>query len=286
MSTPQQSTVEDLTTPATVVSRLAGTNFAFLWSESLDEGLRHLAGIGLDRVELTVSLPHIDLRRPIQDIAREVRTAADRHGVTFTSLNPVEMNLVSANSAIADTTAQQLQATIDLAAAVGAPTVVVVPGRMNSLCPMDPAAALAAFHNRLQNLLEHATRRGVNLALENTPFGFLQSPTELVEQIQRYNHERLGLVVDAANLEFLGLDAESELRAASQHLVLAHISDTDRHRFAHAYVGQGTVDFRAFATHLAEVGYTGDTVNELVTTQIDWARWQADAQQLRDWGWA
>lgn len=285
MSIPQHSPIENVTDDGAVASKLVGTNFAFMWSHPLSEGLGSLAGIGFDRMELTVSLPHIDLRQSIQETAGDVRKAADRHGVSITSLNPVEMNLISANSGIADATVQQLKATIDLAAAVEAPTVVVVPGRMNSLCPMDRTTALASFHCRLQSLLEHAERRRVNLALENTPFGFLQSPTEIIEQIQRYSHERLGLVVDAANLEFLDFDVATEVRAAKQYLMLAHISDTDRDRFAHGYVGAGTVDYRAFAENLAAVGFVGDTVNELVTPRVDWRRWQADVELLKSWGW-
>lgn len=265
--------------------KIAGTNFAFVWTETLDEGFGHLADHGIDRVELTLTLPHINLNEPTNSIANEVNDSASRYGITFTSLNPVEMNLISANKGIADTTLQELLKAVDLAAAIGAPTLVVVPGRFNTLCPMDLEVALTAFRSQMAVLLEHAAKRDVKLALENTPFGFLQTPLEILEEIRFFDHEQLGMVVDAANLHFVGGDI-SEIAHVADHIILAHVSDTDRTRFAHNYIGEGDVDFKAFADALKENNYAGETVYELVVPNLDWSRWKSDFAVLRDLGWS
>lgn len=264
--------------------KLAGTNFAFVWTETLDEGLSHLANIGVERVELTVSLPHVNLNEPVSSTAKAINESANRHGVSFSSVNPVEMNLISANEAVAETTVDELTKSIDLAADIGAPTLVVVPGRYNSLCPMSPEVALESFQQRLTRLLEHAEKRQVSLALENTPFGFLQTPLELLQQVQHFDHYRLGIVVDAANLHFVGANV-SEVSAVAEHLFLTHVSDTYQSRFAHNHLGDGDVDFKAFAQTLESIGYEGETVYELVTPGVDWNRWKSDFDEFRSMGW-
>lgn len=267
------------------MTRLAGTNFGYMWTETLDEGFGKLADMGVDHAELTVSLPHVDLRIPTEELAQGINAAAKAHGITFTSLNPVELNLISPNGSLADTAQEQLMKTVDLAEAVGAPIVVVVPGRYNSLCPMDQQVALDAFHRRLEQLLKHAIKRNVSLGLENAPFGFLQTPTHLLAQVTMFAHENLGLTVDAANLHYTGDDMRAEVENVRKKILLAHISDTTRARFAHAHMGDGDVDFPGFARALQDVGYTGDTVYELVTPGVDWERWRRDFDRMRALGW-
>lgn len=228
-------------------------------------------------------MPHVDLRVPTEKLARGINATANAHGISFTSLNPVELNLISPNGSLAEAALEQFIKTIDLAAAVGAPIVVVVPGRYNSLCPMNSRVALDSFHRQLEPLLQHAIARNVSLALENTPFGFLQSPSELLTQVREVGHDNLGLTVDAANLYFTGADVTSEVRQVHQAIMLTHISDTTRARFAHTYMGEGDVDFQRFSAVLQEVGYTGDTVYELIVQGVDWERWRRDFDQIRAW---
>jgi sugar phosphate isomerase/epimerase len=278
MTAPNPTTGEDMLP-------IAGTNFGFLWTETLDEGFAHLASMGASRAELMVSLPHIDLNEDLDQVAKRVQQAATNNGITFTTLNPVELNLISANSGLAATAHEQLLKTIDLAATLGAPTVVVVPGRHNVLTPMTEQVALDTFHRQIGGLLEHAIANNVKLALENAPFGFLQSPRSLQEQIRAYDSPHLGLTIDAANLHFTGEDIRTEVLAVKDDILVAHISDTRRDKFAHAHIGEGDVDFALFANSLNEAAYTGETVYELVTPGVDWKRWQSDFHSLTDLGW-
>lgn len=267
------------------MSTLAGTNFGYMWTEPLGQGFEKLAAMGLTRAELTVSLPHVDLTRPIETVAAEINAVKTAAGIELTSLNPVDLNLISPNPGMAHTSREQYLRTIELAAGVGAPIVVVIPGRFNSLCPMDPTVAFEQFNRQLEPLLEHAERHGVGLALENAPFGFLQTPSELAKEVEAIGHPRLGLTVDAANIHFVGADLAAEVQAARGHIFIAHISDTTTKKFAHAHMGDGDVNFLAFAAALRDAGYEGDTVYELVTPGVDWTRWERDFTALRQIGW-
>lgn len=267
------------------MSALAGTNFSYMWTEPLGQGFEKLAAMGVARAELTVSLPHVDLTRPIATLTAEINAEKAAAGIELTSLNPVELNMISPNPALANTSQEQYLRTIELAAGVGAPVVVVIPGRFNSLCPMDPTVAFEMFNRRLETLLEHAEQHGVGLALENAPFGFLQTPSDLAKEVQAIGHPRLGLTVDAANIHFVGADLTAEVQAARDNIFIAHISDTTTKKFAHAHMGDGDVDFMAFGAALKNIGYTGDTVYELVTPGVDWERWEQDFTTLRQIGW-
>lgn len=264
---------------------LAGTNFGFLWSEDLNEGFGRIAEAGVKRTELMVSLPHVDLRQPITELARRVTDATAGNGLDLTSLNPVDMNLVSANGAIAESSLEQILLTIDLASEVGAPTVVVVPGKYSALVPMDEQRALDTFRRSVEAMLPRAADRGINLAFENVPFGFLESPRRLWSELEAFGNDFIGLTVDAANMHFIGNDIRAEIEAVCDHILVVHVSDTGRQRFAHGYIGDGSVNFAEVASVLSEVGYMGDSVYELATPGVDWSRWRNDLKHLRDLGW-
>lgn len=259
---------------------LVSTNFSFIWSEEFDQGVELLATAGIDRIELTLSLPHIDLRDPVEEVASRVSRIAAQHGISFSSVNPVDLNLISANGAIADVSCLQYKRAIDVAEALEAPVVVVVPGRFNALSAMDFAVARDAFHQRFEALVEHVDNKNVLLGVETTPFGFLETPKDLLAEIDRYNPYNVGITVDAANLHFVNADIESEISQAADRTVLAHISDTNQVKFQHTYLGEGTVPVEDFIALLARVGYQGDIVYELVVPQLDFPRLEADLRRL------
>ncbi|MFF2840606.1 sugar phosphate isomerase/epimerase family protein [Paenarthrobacter sp. NPDC057981] len=265
---------------------IAATNFGFLWTEGLGEGLGRIAQAGITRTELMVSLPHVDLRQSRSKLAHDINDATRRNGLALTSLNPVDMNLVSANGAIAEESLEQLLLTIDLAEDVGAPIVVVVPGKYSALVPMNEQHALETFRRSVEIMLPRAAERGIKLAFENVPFGFLESPNGLWTELKSYETDLIGLTVDAANLHFAGQDFRTEIEAVQKHILIVHISDTDRSRFKHGHIGEGDVDFAEVASALKAVEYLGDIVYELATPGVDWARWQQDLLRLRQLGWA
>lgn len=263
---------------------IAGATYSFMWHETLKSGLQKYSQIGLSRMELTVSLPHTDMSRGIQTLAAEINDIARSTNIGFTSLNPVELNLISASSELARTSLEQYKSAIDLAAEVGAPIVTVIPGRLSSLCPMDSQYALDSFARAMDELVPHAEKAGVKIALENTPFGFLQYPKELFEHVQSYGSAALGLVFDAANLHFLDGNIGEELKYVASKVLIAHISDTSIGKFTHAYVGQGSVNFKHFVDVLLALDTPVELVYELVTPKLDWDRVAQDIRELQKLG--
>jgi sugar phosphate isomerase/epimerase len=142
----------------------------------------------------------------------------------------------------------------------------------------------AVLDDGLTRLLERATRLGVTLSLENSPYGYLGRATDLLEIVKRFGSPRLRLTYDVANA-LAQEDPAAGVRAAGAYLALAHVSDAWRDRWAHTSPGRGEVDFAAFARALREIGFAGPTVYELVDGEDPEPRLPADLKALAAAGW-
>lgn len=266
---------------------LAGCTFGWLHRKSLTDALRELSANGLRTFELTTAPTHLQFGS-LGAFEREqlMRTFSELE-LAPVSLNPtfVDLNLVSTNSEIRDVTIRQLVGDIELAADLGAPCVVVIPGRLHGLVPAPAEAARAVLYRGLEHLIGRASALGITLALENSPYGFLGSSPEMIEVVQHFDSPRLRITYDVANALALEDPAEAVSRVAP-FLALAHVSDTWRTRWAHTSVGRGEVDFGAFARALQSAGFNGPTVYELADGEDPGPRLERDLGELENLGWS
>lgn len=263
---------------------VAGSTFASLWHEDLTACLTNLrVEAGIDAVELMLSSPHLDANADVQRSAEDVLAALERSGIDrITSINPVDLNLISANDALAELSVEQYERAIELASLVGATTVVVVPGRMNTFCPMPYDVAMSRFRPRLDQLVGAAERKGTTLAIENSAFGFLETPSRIVDEIlDRSEQTKLALALDFANAHFVGADLAREASHAAPHVAIVHVSDTTRQTWRHDYIGDGELEAFDIARMLHSVQFTGDVVYELAVDGVDWRRYAQDIGTLR-----
>jgi deoxyribonuclease-4 len=266
---------------------LAGCSFGWLHQAPLLTALRTLASHGIRTLELTTAPPHLFTRHfgryERQELLRTLR-ALDLEVI---SVNPsyVDINLISTNPEIRDVSERQLAAEIELAADLGARYVVVIPGRRHALSPAPDEAAEAVLHEGLGRLLDRAKALGITIALENSPYGYLGTSSELVRIAQQWNVSHLRLAYDVANA-LAQEDPAEGVRKAAPYVAIAHVSDTWSSRWAHTSIGRGDVDFAAFAAALRDIGFTGSTVYELVDGDDPGPRLAADLAALRAAGWA
>ena len=266
---------------------LSGCNFGWLHLAPLPDALRALARHGFQSVELTTAPPH--LFAPAfgpyerQELARTLSTL----GMRVVSVNPsfVDINLISTNPEIREVSERQLIANIELAADLGAPFVVVIPGRRHVLAPAPDRAARAVLDRGLGRLLRRAEELGITITLENSPYGFLGRSSDLVEIAAHWNSPRLRITYDVANALAIE-DPAQGVRQVGEYLALAHVSDTWRSTWAHTSAGRGEVDFAGFARALTEIGFDGPTVYELVDGADPEPRLPADLAALAAAGWA
>lgn len=266
---------------------LAGCSFAWLHQRPLVDALRSLAGHGLCALELTTAPPHLSpqLLGPYE--RRDLRALLASLDLRPLALSPtyVDLNLISTNQEIREVSERQLGANIELAQELGAPFVVVLPGRRHQLAPAPDAVARAVLGGALERLLRRAEELGVCLALENSPYGYLGRSTDLRELAAAWNRPSLRVAYDVANALALEDPADGVVGVAP-YLGLVHVSDTWRDRWAHTSIGRGEVDFQAFAAALRGIRFAGPTVYELADGEDPEPRLAADLDRLEHAGWS
>jgi sugar phosphate isomerase/epimerase len=266
--------------------QIAMTTFGFLYRASLDEALALIASAGYRQVELAVGPPHFESLPLTSAQAKMLRRRLDGLGLACVSVNPLELNPVTENTELFTAARRQYQATIELAAELGARSVVMVAGRRSPLVPMPLESANRLLESQLEFLLPIAERLQVELTIEAVPYGFIETASQALAFAQRTGLDgRLRLTLDCANVFFAGADPADELRAASAAVGVVHISDTWRKRWAHTQIGQGEVDIEAFAAAGAEIDFDGVTVYELADSEDPAPRLRPDLAALADLGW-
>jgi len=160
---------------------------------------------------------------------------------------------------------------IQLTAALGARTLLTIPGAVDVFFlpdrPAQPAAEVRAnVAEGLAALLPVAERHGVRLGIENVWNKFLLSAHEMAHFIDGFNSPWLGAYVDVANLMPFGYP-DHWLRELGHRVVGVHFKDFRRAvGTAEGFVDllEGDVDWPAVMDALDAIGYDGPVVAEMI----------------------
>ena len=263
---------------------LAATNYPYLWTCSLAECLTDLARQGFTQLELMVAPPHVSTASG-DPTPTELRSLLRRHGLLVSSLNlsGLDWNLASAWPEVRALAVAEYVRLVELAAELSAPRVVVLPGRRHSLLPAPLETALAWAGESVAALTAPAERLGVELVVENVPFGFLETVAQVNDFVARIGHPSVAALFDTANAHMV----ENEVDAAGRSqptASLVHLSDTTRGTWLHEVPGTGDVAFRPVTEALRERAYDGDAVIELTVANPRTA-FETSAEVLETMGW-
>jgi len=165
----------------------------------------------------------------------------------------------------------ELTRMIQLTAALGARTLLTIPGAVDVFFlpdrPAQPAAEVRAnVAEGLAALLPVAERHGVRLGIENVWNKFLLSAHEMAHFIDGFNSPWLGAYVDVANLMPFGYP-DHWLRELGHRVVGVHFKDFRRAvGTAEGFVDllEGDVDWPAVMDALDAIGYDGPVVAEMI----------------------
>ncbi len=263
---------------------LGVTTYGYLYLRTLEGALRAIAAAGYELVEISTTPPHVYTPATGMLERRALRRLLQSLSLRCVSVNAAELNLISPNPALREVAFKEYEATIELAADLEVNIVVVSPGRLNPLIPAPQEDAIALLKRQLERLLPIAKRLGVRLALETSPFGFMQTGGEVKAVVDDLGERLLGIAYDCANV-LAHEDPAKGVRAIADRLLIAHLSDTWKNRFAHTSVGRGEVDFKTYAASLREAGFVGPSIYELVDGEDPDPRIVDDAKLFRAWGW-
>lgn len=183
--------------------------------------------------------------------------------------------------------AGEVQASIDMAAALGAPVLTIVTGGT------EPGTkGLAETQKRLAERLvpacAYAAERGVQLALEplNPMFGgnrtCLMTVADALRVCRMVGDDRLGIAVDVYHVWWDTTLAES-LLAARGRILGYHLCDwlenTQDMLLDRGMMGDGVADLRAIRAAVEAAGYAGPCEVEIFSAR-DW--WRRDPAEVLD----
>jgi sugar phosphate isomerase/epimerase len=259
------------------------TTYGYMYSASLESSLESIAAAGFKSVEIAPAPPHLLLADPDREQRRQLSRLLERLGLRCVSINPPELNLISANPDLREVAFRYYREGVLLAHELGATIVVVIPGRQSQLIPMPLDAAIKLFLDQLSQLVKVAHEFRVDLAVETVPFGFAESTAEVVSLVHEIGDERVGVALDVANI-FGREDVPRAVELAARSLKIAHLSDTWRNRWAHTAIGAAEVDFGEFVRALDHSGFQGPCIYELVDGRDPRPRIAKDLARLRELG--
>ncbi len=270
----------------THVTRIFGINtysYTFNWTAA--DCIRHLADQGYTGVELMLYPGHL---WPDLDVSgrRDLRRVAEQCRVRIISLNMpnVDVNVAGASQEMRDYSLGLLAQFVRLAGELGAPGIVIGPGKANPLFPAPRDLLLGHFYRALDRLAPIAEASGTRLLVENMPFAFLPEADSVMGALAEYGNDRIGVIYDVANGHFIGENPLEGLRRVRDRLALVHFSDTNRSVYKHDPVGMGDVPFAGVPPVLAEIGYQEMPMLEVISCSPD-ADLRDSAQRLAAFGY-
>ena len=189
---------------------------------SVLEAVERIAAVGYEGVELLADVPHLyadsvaetDLERlkALLDRTRlqvaniNANTAAGYYGSTF--WEPLfEPSLAHPDPDLRRWRIDYSKKCVDIAVALGAPTVSITSGRPVS--GILPEESLVLLHGALHELLDYAAERSIRIGIEYEPGLLIERYEELAALIDAMGSPNLGANLDLGHSHVLGEDHET-----------------------------------------------------------------------------
>ncbi|MEM1236940.1 MAG: sugar phosphate isomerase/epimerase family protein [Pseudomonadota bacterium] len=248
---------------------VAASTFPFLYSHDGLGALKHLQSLGYDTFEMMIFPPHCWPRELSVADRKEYKSWLTGEGCKISSFcyPLLDNNPNGVDRLMRAYTLDRYREAIDLAAEWECPYVVAIPGPVNSLINPPHDWMLNWFVEGMKQLVDYAKGTGVQLLLENVPFTYLPTAKDMKETAALIGPE-VGVNFDVCNSAFIKEDPAEAIRMLGDLVKNVHISDSGYEEFLHARLGTGIVDPGPSAAALNEIGYTGETVLEIITDAL------------------
>ena len=266
-------------------ARFGINTYSYTRSHKAEECLRHLAGMGYRHFEVMMIPGHF---WPAEAGGSEaLARVAAAEGLRIVSLNMpnVDYNIAALAQEGREYSLGIVERMVRAAGALGASAVIFGPGKANPFFPAPREELVGHFRRALDRLAPLAEAAGTRLLVENLPFAFLPDAESMMNALDAYGNERIGICYDVANAHFIGEDLGGGLRLVADRLGLVHASDTTRAIYRHDKIGAGDVPFASVPPVLEEIGYREVPVLEVITDQGPDQAIDDSARRLARIGW-
>jgi L-ribulose-5-phosphate 3-epimerase len=245
--------------------------YSFTIAYTAEDCLVRLADLGFVEFELMMYPGHLwppDKNAAQRAALRRLIAGRDLRVVTLNMPN-IDMNIAGASAEMRRYTLDLLRQIVELAGDLEVPGVVIGPGKANPLFPGPREQLELHFFAALDELAPLAKRVGTALWVENMPFAFIPDIEGLMQALDRYGNDEIGIVYDVANGHFIKENLGQALRRCRKRLELVHFSDTGQQVYRHDPIGAGSVPFTEVSPVLEEIGYARLPMLEIITPDAE-----------------
>lgn len=129
---------------------------------------------------------------------------------------------------------------------------------------VDEATATRRLVGGLEEVLEYADERRIDIGFEPEPGMFIDTMTRFERLQKTVVHPRLRLTLDVGHLHCLGeVPIDAVIRRWGSQLVNVHLEDMHAGVHEHLMFGEGEIEFPPVLKALLQVGYSGGVHVEL-----------------------
>lgn len=238
--------------------------------EPLQTTFERLRRFGYDGIELKGEPEQYDAQK-VKGLCEEFDLQV--FSVLGWSIWPLERDLAMPDPQLRQKALDYASQCVDLASAVGAPLVVVIPASAGRTSPMGDvtsedawvAAAKREWNFAVESVkraADYAEQKGVLLAVEpiNRYESFLMNNVDQgIRFVSEVGSKAVKLHLDAFHMNIEEEDPAEAIRKAGELLVNMHVSDSNR-----LAVGYGHTDFEAILRALKDIDYQGPLTLEPV----------------------
>jgi 2-keto-myo-inositol isomerase len=255
---------------------LLGLNGATIMRSSLDDDAEIAAECGYSALEVWADkVAEYARERPLEQLGAKLRSLGVQPWC-IDSIEDITFRDVAGRRALLD----ELRRVCDVARAVGAPSIVVVPGRRDDgfnrgesvADAVDVLRAMSEVSGEISLAFEFLGKPGCSVPV-------LDMAVEIVEQVDRPN---VGMVIDTFHFYAGGSRLEDIAEVPAGRLFVVHLNGcediprsdlTDAHRL---YPGEGALPIDAILREIRKIGYDGVFSVEIFRPEY----WGQDARHV------
>lgn len=248
---------------------------------SLPEAVRRVSDHGYSGVEILGDTPHAFFPSFGEEEQRSLRDALDETELAVSNINAntamgyyddappsafFEPSLINADDELRAWRIDYTKQAIDLAEDVDAPAVCVATGR--PLPGNPPERAREYLLESLDEILDYAEARGVDVGIEYEPELLIECTEEVLDLIDEVGRDSLGVNLDVGHAAVYGEELSETIHRCAGDITGIHLEDIvggRRGKHYHRIPGEGDLDFEAVFDALDDIGYDGFATLELYT---------------------
>jgi len=198
--------------------------------------------------------------------ARQIANLARDHNIQLPSVSTSllwKFPLSSDDPSVRELGRQVITKQIELAAEIGADTVLVVPGAVNDTTTYEDCYERS--RNELEKIVPIAEKHQIRIGIENVWNKFLLSPLEMKQYVEHFDSSYMGVYFDVGNIILYGFP-EQWIRYLDSKIFKIHVKDFRRNVGTGAgFVPllSGDVNWPEVVKALREINYKGALTAEI-----------------------